>query len=552
MSTGNASDEVSALLVQGFKAAKENHRDEAYNIFCDVVRRDPNNELGWLYRAATTDDLSEAYVCLQRVLSLNPDNEKAQRGIERIQARLNSEDDSSGGGARVYGAPIQADTSPRLGEDNVVSGFSSRPNPPSFNQDTVPTGGRGIYDAPPQEADTRSFSFDQPQSFTQGNVPDDFTNQGAYRPDFNASSPFQGQGRDDQQTNNFNPTPYRDTPPPEDYSGYYGQNDGSDTLVDEPIQPSGPNRNRVRSGRTAPASEPTDGNRRGRKAGAGLAPVFNGMAGVRNRSRAALGTETATGLDQVGRERARRVQMRLLIIGIVLFLIAIVVLILLLPNLNKNNATQNGDQVAASATQTASSATGPTSSSGLTVGSVSVGSPVSGSPGAVISAPVVGGVTSGTGPGQTTPPAPAQTTVPGLPGTQPPGQTTAPVQPATNPPPPAQTTAPAPPAGAAQRPVVYAIKSGDALERVARQYGTTTAAVVAANAITNPNNVKIGTQLVIPVGRPDFRGRSAILKQGEVLQTLADRFKVSLDDIVRLNGFANPDDVRPGDGVLIP
>ena len=84
--------EVSGLLVQGFKAAKENHRDEAYNIFCDVVRRDPNNELGWLYRAATTDDLSEAYVCLQRVLSINPNNEKAQRGIERIQARLNSED----------------------------------------------------------------------------------------------------------------------------------------------------------------------------------------------------------------------------------------------------------------------------------------------------------------------------------------------------------------------------------------------------------------------------------------------------------------------------
>ena len=99
MSIGNAGSntstasnaEVSNLLVQGFKAAKEGRRDEAYDIFCDVVRRDPNNELGWLYRAATTQDLSEAYVCLQRVLNINPANEKAQRGVERIQNRLSTE-----------------------------------------------------------------------------------------------------------------------------------------------------------------------------------------------------------------------------------------------------------------------------------------------------------------------------------------------------------------------------------------------------------------------------------------------------------------------------
>jgi hypothetical protein len=78
--------------VQGFQAAKEGQRPQAYDLFCEVVRLDPSNEHGWLYRAATTDDMAEAYVCLQRVLSINPNNQKAQRGVERIRTKMAGEE----------------------------------------------------------------------------------------------------------------------------------------------------------------------------------------------------------------------------------------------------------------------------------------------------------------------------------------------------------------------------------------------------------------------------------------------------------------------------
>ncbi|HMK10349.1 MAG TPA: LysM peptidoglycan-binding domain-containing protein, partial [Acidimicrobiales bacterium] len=48
-------------------------------------------------------------------------------------------------------------------------------------------------------------------------------------------------------------------------------------------------------------------------------------------------------------------------------------------------------------------------------------------------------------------------------------------------------------------PVVYVLKRGDSLSRVAKQFKVTVAAIVTANKIANPNRVTVGLRLVIPL-----------------------------------------------------
>ncbi len=59
----------------------------------------------------------------------------------------------------------------------------------------------------------------------------------------------------------------------------------------------------------------------------------------------------------------------------------------------------------------------------------------------------------------------------------------------------AQAPAVAPPTPAAQ---TYEIQAGDSLSTIAQEYGTTVAAIVAANDIADPNLITVGQQLVIP------------------------------------------------------
>ena len=66
------------------------------------------------------------------------------------------------------------------------------------------------------------------------------------------------------------------------------------------------------------------------------------------------------------------------------------------------------------------------------------------------------------------------------------------------------TLAPAatPAAAPAGSPLVYVLHVGDSLSAVARRFQVTVAAIVAANAIRNPNRVPVGLKLTIPGKAP--------------------------------------------------
>lgn len=60
--------------------------------------------------------------------------------------------------------------------------------------------------------------------------------------------------------------------------------------------------------------------------------------------------------------------------------------------------------------------------------------------------------------------------------------------------------APVAPVTAASGGTTYTVKAGDALSRIASRHGVTLAAIGSANAITDPNRIRIGQVLAIPTG----------------------------------------------------
>ena len=71
---------VENLFQQAMDAFKAGRKDDARTLFMDIVERDKNHEQAWLYLSALVETLEEQQICLENVLTVNPNNEKAKKG----------------------------------------------------------------------------------------------------------------------------------------------------------------------------------------------------------------------------------------------------------------------------------------------------------------------------------------------------------------------------------------------------------------------------------------------------------------------------------------
>lgn len=81
----HAEQDPAELLLWGQQAARAGERPVAYGLFIQVLDVEPLNEEAWLWRAGTSADPGEAVRCLERVLELNPANDRARRGLAELQ-----------------------------------------------------------------------------------------------------------------------------------------------------------------------------------------------------------------------------------------------------------------------------------------------------------------------------------------------------------------------------------------------------------------------------------------------------------------------------------
>ncbi|MCH9610685.1 MAG: hypothetical protein S4CHLAM81_05970 [Chlamydiales bacterium] len=107
--------------------------------------------------------------------------------------------------------------------------------------------------------------------------------------------------------------------------------------------------------------------------------------------------------------------------------------------------------------------------------------------------------------------------------------------------------------------VKVTVKSGDFLERIARNNNTTVAAIMKANGMTS-TNLRVGQVLNVPVqqkasapARTSNEAEYYVVKDGDSPWLIASKNRVKLDDLLKMNGLDEQKArrLRPGDKLRI-
>lgn len=85
---------IQDLLRQGIEAARSGDKAKARELLQQVVDLDEQNEKGWFWLASVVQTDEERRVCLANVLFINPNNERAQKAMEQIEARSKQKQDA--------------------------------------------------------------------------------------------------------------------------------------------------------------------------------------------------------------------------------------------------------------------------------------------------------------------------------------------------------------------------------------------------------------------------------------------------------------------------
>lgn len=91
--------------------------------------------------------------------------------------------------------------------------------------------------------------------------------------------------------------------------------------------------------------------------------------------------------------------------------------------------------------------------------------------------------------------------------------------------------------------IYYIVRPGDTLADIAQRYDVTVEDIVRDNRIANPDQIYVGQRLrIISPPIPD----TYTVQPGDSLYTIARRFNTTVPRLVRLNRLRNPNRIYPG------
>ncbi len=104
---------------------------------------------------------------------------------------------------------------------------------------------------------------------------------------------------------------------------------------------------------------------------------------------------------------------------------------------------------------------------------------------------------------------------------------------------------------------IHIVKRGETLFGIAQKYGVPLDQLAQANNITNPSALRAGQKLTIPTGSQQTPNagsaqRIHIVQPGETLTAIAARYGVSPQAVMQANGLQNPNRIRSGQKLIIP
>lgn len=97
--------------------------------------------------------------------------------------------------------------------------------------------------------------------------------------------------------------------------------------------------------------------------------------------------------------------------------------------------------------------------------------------------------------------------------------------------------------------IIYTVKSGDTLSKIARQYNTTVNSIVSLNpSISNPNLIYPGEQFIISTNSSTT---VYTVVRGDTLSQIATRYDTTVSKLVADNNISNPNLIYPGQRIII-
>jgi LysM repeat protein len=104
--------------------------------------------------------------------------------------------------------------------------------------------------------------------------------------------------------------------------------------------------------------------------------------------------------------------------------------------------------------------------------------------------------------------------------------------------------------------VEHIVQPGEGLIQIAEKYGVDAGVLAEANGLTNRNLLRVGQKLIIPgvtaKEAAQARGKVHVVQSGESLAGIAVQYGVTVDEMVKLNGLANPDAIFVGQELIVP
>jgi LysM repeat protein len=103
--------------------------------------------------------------------------------------------------------------------------------------------------------------------------------------------------------------------------------------------------------------------------------------------------------------------------------------------------------------------------------------------------------------------------------------------------------------------VVHKLARGQTLSHVAKRYGVSVASIQSVNGIRNPKSLRAGQSLKIPRssrGTATAAYRTHKVGRGQTLSQIAALYRTTVSAIQKVNGISDPERLRSGQVIRIP
>ncbi|SMC86857.1 LysM peptidoglycan-binding domain-containing protein [Papillibacter cinnamivorans] len=95
--------------------------------------------------------------------------------------------------------------------------------------------------------------------------------------------------------------------------------------------------------------------------------------------------------------------------------------------------------------------------------------------------------------------------------------------------------------------IIHVVKSGETLWQIANRYRVPMDSIVAANGLSDPDVLVVGEALLVPTEDIFY-----VVKPGDTLWNIAQEYGVTMPYILKNNAIANPNSIYPGMMIYIP